>query len=76
VYSSPGYYYFAMAEDLLLRFGWTISLSLTEMGYDFGDTMVSILAFFEVFRRFVWNFFRLENEHVTKRLLYYYILEN
>lgn len=65
MYSAPGYYYFAIIEDLLLRFGWAISLSLTEMGYNFGDTMVSILALFEVFRRFVWNFFRLENEHVS-----------
>jgi len=54
-----------MFEDFLLRFGWAISLSLTEMGYDFGDIMVSILAFLEVFRRFVWNFFRLENEHLN-----------
>ncbi|KAL3247732.1 hypothetical protein MRX96_056809 [Rhipicephalus microplus] len=38
VYSSPGYYYFAILTDLALRFGWT---------------------------RFVWNFFRLENEHLN-----------
>lgn len=27
--------------------------------------MTSILAPLEVFRRFVWNFFRLENEHLN-----------
>lgn len=65
VYSSPGYYYFAIFEDLMLRFGWVLSISLTEMGYIHGDLMVTILAPLEVFRRFVWNFFRLENEHLN-----------
>jgi xenotropic and polytropic retrovirus receptor 1 len=27
--------------------------------------MTSIVAPLEVFRRFVWNFFRLENEHLN-----------
>ncbi|XP_023221206.1 xenotropic and polytropic retrovirus receptor 1-like [Centruroides sculpturatus] len=65
VYSSPGYYYFAVIEDFVLRFGWTLSVSLTEMGVIHTDLMVSILAPLEVFRRFVWNFFRLENEHLN-----------
>ncbi|XP_018342999.1 PREDICTED: xenotropic and polytropic retrovirus receptor 1 isoform X1 [Trachymyrmex septentrionalis] len=65
VYSSPYYYYFAMVEDFILRFGWAFSLSLTEMGYIHADLMVSIVAPLEVFRRFVWNFFRLENEHLN-----------
>ncbi|XP_046733957.1 xenotropic and polytropic retrovirus receptor 1-like isoform X1 [Diprion similis] len=65
VYSSPYYYYFAIVEDFILRFGWAFSLSLTEMGYVHADLMVSIVAPLEVFRRFVWNFFRLENEHLN-----------
>ncbi|GLH09035.1 hypothetical protein R5R35_012540 [Gryllus longicercus] len=65
VYSSTGYYYFAIVEDLVLRFGWALSMSLIEMGYIHGDLMVSILSPLEVFRRFVWNFFRLENEHLN-----------
>ncbi|KAL6425601.1 hypothetical protein ACFW04_009620 [Cataglyphis niger] len=65
VYSSPYYYYFAMVEDFILRFGWAFSLSLTEMGYVHADLMVSIVAPLEVFRRFIWNFFRLENEHLN-----------
>ncbi|XP_072748891.1 solute carrier family 53 member 1 isoform X2 [Anoplolepis gracilipes] len=64
VYSSPYYYYFAMVEDFILRFGWAFSLSLTEMGYVHADLMVSIVAPLEVFRRFLWNYFRLENEHL------------
>lgn len=35
------------------------------MGYVHADLMVSIVAPLEVFRRFVWNFFRLENEHLN-----------
>ncbi|KAL1117232.1 hypothetical protein AAG570_004558 [Ranatra chinensis] len=65
VYSYNGYYYFAIVEDLILRFGWVLSMSLTEMGYVHGDMMVTILSPLEVFRRFVWNFFRLENEHLN-----------
>ncbi|KAH6944974.1 hypothetical protein HPB50_006501 [Hyalomma asiaticum] len=60
-----GYYYFAILTDLALRFGWTLSVSLTELGVIHSDLMVTILAPLEVFRRFVWNFFRLENEHLN-----------
>lgn len=54
-----------MIEDLILRFGWTLSMSLIEMGYIDSDIMFSILAPLEVFRRFIWNYFRLENEHLN-----------
>lgn len=59
------FYYFAIIEDLILRFIWALSLYLTEMGYVTSDLMTSILSPLEVFRRFVWNFFRLENEHLN-----------
>ncbi|XP_018563543.1 xenotropic and polytropic retrovirus receptor 1 isoform X2 [Anoplophora glabripennis] len=65
VYSSTFFYYFAIIEDFILRFAWAISLYLTETGYVSGDIMTSILLPLEVFRRFVWNFFRLENEHLN-----------
>lgn len=65
VYSSPNYYYFAIIEDLILRFGWTLSVSLSEVGVLHADLVVSILAPLELFRRFIWNFFRLENEHLN-----------
>jgi len=65
VYSNVFYYYFGIIEDLVLRFGWAFSLSLTETGYIHADLMLTILAPLEVFRRFVWNFFRLENEHLN-----------
>uniref|UniRef100_A0A8W7P8C4 SPX domain-containing protein n=1 Tax=Anopheles coluzzii TaxID=1518534 RepID=A0A8W7P8C4_ANOCL len=65
VYSMPFFYYFAIIEDLLLRFVWILSYALTENKLISGDLMTSILAPLEVFRRFVWNFFRLENEHLN-----------
>ncbi|KAJ8957079.1 hypothetical protein NQ318_007292 [Aromia moschata] len=64
VYSST-FYYFAIIEDFILRFSWALSLYLTELGYVSTDIMASVLSPLEVFRRFVWNFFRLENEHLN-----------
>lgn len=51
--------------DFVLRFAWAISFYLTENALVNGDLMTSILSPLEVFRRFVWNFFRLENEHLN-----------
>ncbi|KAJ8959287.1 hypothetical protein NQ318_021972 [Aromia moschata] len=65
VYSSTWFYYFAIVEDFILRFGWAFLISMTEMGYALENSMVTFLAPLEVFRRFVWNFFRLENEHLN-----------
>ncbi|KAG4072934.1 hypothetical protein HA402_006614 [Bradysia odoriphaga] len=65
VYSSTFFYYFAIIEDFVLRFIWALAFFLTEFKYVSGDIMTSIVAPLEVFRRFVWNFFRLENEHLN-----------
>lgn len=54
-----------MIEDLILRFGWTLSMSLIKAGYVEGELMMTILSPLEVFRRFMWNYFRLENEHLN-----------
>lgn len=59
------FYYFAIIEDFVLRFVWAFSFAVTEMGYISSDLMTSVLSPLEVFRRFVWNFFRLENEHLN-----------
>ncbi|XP_017862847.1 PREDICTED: xenotropic and polytropic retrovirus receptor 1 [Drosophila arizonae] len=65
VYSSTWFYYFGIIEDLILRFSWTLSMSLIQAGYIEGDVMMTILSPLEVFRRFIWNYFRLENEHLN-----------
>lgn len=65
VYSSPYLYYFAIIEDLVLRFAWLFGFMLIEAKIFSGDLVTSIMGPLEVFRRFVWNFFRLENEHLN-----------
>jgi hypothetical protein len=58
-------YYFAIVEDIILRFGWIITISLTEFSGAEAGLVVSLLAPMEMFRRFVWNCIRLENEQVN-----------
>ncbi|XP_056599421.1 xenotropic and polytropic retrovirus receptor 1 homolog [Triplophysa dalaica] len=67
VYPQKAYYYCAIVEDIILRFAWIIPLSLGFMNSypNILDILATILAPLEVFRRFVWNFFRLENEHLN-----------
>ncbi|XP_070253293.1 solute carrier family 53 member 1 isoform X1 [Myotis yumanensis] len=67
VYPQKAYYYCAIIEDVILRFAWTIQLSVTSMTTlpHIGDIIATVFAPLEVFRRFVWNFFRLENEHLN-----------
>lgn len=67
VYPQKAYYYGAILEDVILRFAWTIPLSVGVLtSYHFiSDILATVLAPLEVFRRFVWNFFRLENEHLN-----------
>ncbi|KAL3870197.1 hypothetical protein ACJMK2_038278 [Sinanodonta woodiana] len=65
VYAFKGYYYFAMVEDSILRFSWILRVTLDEGNFIHGDVLGTLLASLEIFRRFVWNFFRLENEHLN-----------
>lgn len=59
------FYYFGIIEDLILRFAWILSMCLVETGYVENEVMISILSPLEVYRRFMWNYFRLENEHLN-----------
>lgn len=60
-----GLYFAAMVGDCILRFTWVPHYFV--MTYtNFPKTVsTSIFAVLEVLRRFVWNFFRLENEHLN-----------
>ena len=51
----------------MFRSLWTLNFSVGEAGAQFlqGDILGTVLALMEVFRRFIWNFFRLENEHLN-----------
>lgn len=57
-------YYAAMGIDVLLRFTWVIYLSrATDLSVQLRGFMVALI---EVFRRIMWNGFRVESEHVGK----------
>lgn len=61
----PWVYYFAIVENSILRFGWILTISLTEFSNIEASLVVSMLAPLEMFRRFVWNCIRLENEQLN-----------
>uniref|UniRef100_A0A914HAM7 Xenotropic and polytropic retrovirus receptor 1 n=1 Tax=Globodera rostochiensis TaxID=31243 RepID=A0A914HAM7_GLORO len=65
IYGSKWYYYFAIFEDFVLRLSWVMNVSLAEAWTLHADFLVCIMAPLEVIRRFIWNYFRLENEHVN-----------
>ncbi|OMP06003.1 hypothetical protein COLO4_08398 [Corchorus olitorius] len=57
-------YFGAMVLNVLLRFAWlqtvlNLNLSLHR------ETLTAIVASLEIIRRGLWNFFRLENEHLN-----------
>ncbi|KAG8954239.1 hypothetical protein FRC04_000461 [Tulasnella sp. 424] len=54
-------YYFAIISNVLIRFVWIIYAPLGS--FDFRIRSV-IAATLEMLRRFQWNFFRVENEHI------------
>ena len=61
-------YYIAMIEDTILRFAWLVHYFLKTSVWQsaIGDAILTtIFGLLEIFRRFVWNFFRLENEHLN-----------
>ena len=50
----------------LLRCAWTLTLSVGQRFNLFHPEIIAFpIAMLEVFRRFIWNFFRLENEHLN-----------
>ncbi|TST10028.1 Protein FAM78A [Bagarius yarrelli] len=65
LFSHEVYYYAAMLADVLLRISWAINILLAQMKDSTAIVTASaILAPLEVLRRSIWNFFRLENEHL------------
>ncbi|PKC74323.1 EXS-domain-containing protein [Rhizophagus irregularis] len=55
-------YYFAIVSDGLLRFSWTLQLIIPSK---YAIATVFVIACGEMLRRWQWNFFRVENEHVN-----------
>ena len=54
-----------MVEDFLLRFAWLAKYFMQQESTVSRATISTLFALLEIFRRFVWNFFRLENEHLN-----------
>ncbi|KAG8932567.1 hypothetical protein FRC01_013197 [Tulasnella sp. 417] len=61
VYTSAWVYYFAIVSNVLVRFVWVIYAPLGPFD---NRIRAVIAATLEMLRRFQWNFFRVENEHV------------
>uniref|UniRef100_A0A6N2NL06 SPX domain-containing protein n=1 Tax=Salix viminalis TaxID=40686 RepID=A0A6N2NL06_SALVM len=58
-------YFGAMVLNVLLRFAWlqtVLNFRVTSMHR---ETMIALVASLEIIRRGMWNFFRLENEHLN-----------
>lgn len=65
MYPRKYYYYVAMALDLVLRFMWVLTLVPPSSGASFAvpEYLSALTMMLELFRRTMWGFFRLENEH-------------
>ena len=63
-YSWKSLYYVAIIEDMILRFAWSLKLSLGLHLQAQINLFYTLLAGLEIFRRFVWNFYRVEYEHI------------
>ncbi|KAK9710847.1 Xenotropic and polytropic retrovirus receptor 1 [Basidiobolus ranarum] len=65
-YSWKWAYYFAIVSNLFLRFSWVVTASKSVMGTGWDPRLIAFfLGLGEVYRRFQWNFFRMENEHIN-----------
>ncbi|CAF4321434.1 unnamed protein product [Rotaria sp. Silwood2] len=67
IYSSKAYYYAAIIENILFRFIWIINIFIyfNTSAAEYADIIGFVFGIIEAFRRFIWNYFRLENEHLN-----------
>ncbi|XP_078083673.1 xenotropic and polytropic retrovirus receptor 1 homolog [Mustelus asterias] len=66
VYQNKIYYYCAILQDVILRVAWALNILFVQDKHsEVAEIISTTLAPLEVFRRFVWNFFRVENEHLN-----------
>ena len=63
LYPSSGFYTFAVVEDVILRFSWAILVPIQYHFPHHNEIFVTVFGVFEVFRRFMWNFFRYQSIH-------------
>lgn len=63
--SNKKVYFIAIGSNILLRFAWLQTvLGFPSLGLH-RQTLTTLVASLEIIRRGIWNFFRLENEHLN-----------
>lgn len=67
VYRAKIYYYLAIVQNFFLRFAWIANafLAFNTIAAEYADLIGFIYGILEVYRRFIWNLFRVENEHIN-----------
>lgn len=64
--SNKSVYFAAIVLNILLRLAWMQSvLGFREAPFIHRQALIAIVAVLEIIRRGIWNFFRLENEHLN-----------
>ncbi|KAL1551058.1 phosphate transporter PHO1 10-like isoform X1 [Salvia divinorum] len=58
-------YFVAIVLDIFLRFAWLQLVLILDVHSLHGKTVSTIFSCLEILRRGLWNFFRLENEHLN-----------
>ena len=66
LYRSKCFYFIAIVLDMILRFAWTLKLTLAIVWRVDSDLIYTGLVIAEILRRFVWNFFRVEYEQIVR----------
>ena len=61
------FYYSAIVINFLLRCAWVDTLIPSSLGFNLlrDDLVIFMIMIFEISRRMLWNFIRLENEHLN-----------
>lgn len=58
------FYYYAIIADLSIRFFWALEVYLIANNLLLPNNSKTLSSICEINRRFIWNFLRLENEHL------------
>ncbi|XP_057509115.1 phosphate transporter PHO1 homolog 3-like isoform X1 [Actinidia eriantha] len=58
-------YFVAMGLNVLLRLAWMQTVMNLQVSFLHRQTVIALVAVLEILRRGIWNFFRMENEHLN-----------
>ncbi|KAF6166968.1 hypothetical protein GIB67_030661 [Kingdonia uniflora] len=58
-------YFGVMVLNIILRLAWLQTVLNFNVSFLHRETLIAIVASLEIIRRGIWNFFRLENEHLN-----------